>query len=142
MKRLQSHSCGNQDQKQLCRLCDICGKEFRNKGNLRVHRESHSPKSRRIFECYMCQKRYFFKKSLKLHLLMTHVNVTPEFKCDVCGKEFAWKSRFIRHQKMHTNDFPFDCPHCGKKFRFKDKLVVCGLHYLNIEHYNLDTLPN
>lgn len=127
MKRLQGHSCGNQD--RSC-VCDICGREFTTNNNLQVHRVIHSPESRRIFECYMCQKRYFIRKSLSTHILMTHVNEGREFKCDVCGKEFSWRSRFSRHKKIHTNDFPFDCPHCEKKFRFKDKLVVCNSYFI------------
>lgn len=136
---MRTHSCGrlrgtksqNQDQ-STSTVCDICGRTFYNKSNMQIHRESHLPQRQRIFECFICQKQYSFMKSLKQHISNVHVDVQPEFKCGKCGKTFTWKYRFIRHLKIHTNEFPFDCTHCGKKFRFKDKLAVRNFFFFEI----------
>ncbi|CAB1438892.1 unnamed protein product [Pleuronectes platessa] len=32
-----------------------------------------------------------------------------DFECDTCGKVFKWKSRLIKHAKVHTDDQPFSC---------------------------------
>ncbi|KAM9743607.1 uncharacterized protein ACNS7B_011059 [Menidia menidia] len=47
-----------------------------------------------------------------------------EFKCDTCGKVFQFKSRLIRHLRIHTGVRPYWCPICGKRFNQKSILQV------------------
>ncbi|XP_060936927.1 zinc finger and SCAN domain-containing protein 12-like [Limanda limanda] len=49
-------------------------------------------------------------------IIFNHKN---DFKCDTCGKVFKWKSRLIKHAKVHTDEQPFSCKTCGKLFKHK-----------------------
>lgn len=133
LERLRGHysDCGRVQKKLPSQsLCDICGKGCQSESILRAHREIHSSDSRRVYECIMCKNRFLSRRGLEQHIVMKHVNDKPQFQCDTCGKEFTWKFRYVRHLKLHLNDFPFECSQCGKKFRFKDKLVVCKISFL------------
>lgn len=62
--------------------------------------------------------------------VMLHTNFNPymdkkcEFKCDTCGKMFQFKSRLLRHFRIHTGVRPFCCHICGKRFNQKSILQV------------------
>lgn len=124
LKRLRSHHKECKQVQNKLSLCDFCGKGFTTKTNLQVHRQIHGSGSKLVFECFMCKRQFQSKKSLKQHILQKHVDDKPKFQCDACGKRIMWRSRFVRHLKLHSNNFPFECSHCSKKFRFKDKLTV------------------
>ena len=51
--------------------CDICGRSFRQKGNLNQHMDIHTDK--RKFQCCMCNKTFNRKNTLKRHMLI-HMN--------------------------------------------------------------------
>lgn len=124
LKRLREHYSDCRRVQDKLSLCDFCGRGFTTKINLQVHRKIHGSGPKRTFECFMCRGPFQYTKSLKQHLLLKHIDEKPKFLCDICGKEIMWRSRYVRHLKIHSNDFPFECSHCGKKFQFKDKLSI------------------
>lgn len=66
--------------------CDICGKPFINKSNMRM--QIHAVLKE--FECDVCAKTFSRKFQLRNHC-STHMGI-KDFKCDVCGEAFATKS--------------------------------------------------
>uniref|UniRef100_A0A3B5QY92 C2H2-type domain-containing protein n=1 Tax=Xiphophorus maculatus TaxID=8083 RepID=A0A3B5QY92_XIPMA len=49
-----------------------------------------------------------------------------EYKCNTCGKVFQFKSRLIRHFRIHTGVRPYCCHICGKRFNQKSILTHTG----------------
>ena len=42
--------------------------------------------------------------------------------CAICDKEFERKSHLKKHERIHTNEKPFQCEYCEKKFTAKSNL--------------------
>eukprot|EP01083_Nonionella_stella_P122511 368647_1 len=76
-------------------ICDLCGKEFHKKQNLRVHLRIHS--NMRPYSCPHCQKRFSRKGNMIRHIL-THTNVRP-YHCKYCTKTFNDPSNLKKHMK-------------------------------------------
>uniref|UniRef100_A0A3P9JKE1 C2H2-type domain-containing protein n=1 Tax=Oryzias latipes TaxID=8090 RepID=A0A3P9JKE1_ORYLA len=53
-----------------------------------------------------------------------YMNEKHEYKCDTCGKVFQFRSRLVRHMRIHTGVKPFCCHTCGKRFNQKSILIV------------------
>lgn len=52
--------------------CDVCGRMFNSKSNLKVHRITHT--DLRPYECWMCHKTFRLRASLKGHILIHTIN--------------------------------------------------------------------
>ena len=105
--------------------CDVCGRQFNHKKNLRWHAETHLEKARKPL-CDICGKRFSTKKCLKRHVA-THKEKEP-IKCDVCGKVFIHKGLLHQHNLVHATDKPFQCNVCGKKLLSRNILRHSKIH--------------
>uniref|UniRef100_H2L805 C2H2-type domain-containing protein n=1 Tax=Oryzias latipes TaxID=8090 RepID=H2L805_ORYLA len=125
--------------------CDTCGKRFNQKSILNVHKKIHSVE--RPYACDACGKRFFQKASMEAHSFVylcfykkiiadrqalaskppfaaAYMTEKHEYKCDTCGKVFQFRSRLVRHMRIHTGVKPFCCHTCGKRFNQKSILIV------------------
>ena len=77
--------------------CDVCGKSFTYKCNLKSHLTAHSQS--RPFECGVCHKAFKLKYTLDVHR-RHHCREVDAFKCQVCGKGLIRKESLIKHYRM------------------------------------------
>ncbi|XP_077346028.1 uncharacterized protein LOC143989647 isoform X2 [Lithobates pipiens] len=92
--------------------CTECGKCFRFKSQLNVHKSSHT--GDKPYSCSECGKCFNFKSKLNVHK-RSHTGEKP-YSCPECGKCFNSKSELNRHKRSHTGEKPYSCPECGKCF--------------------------
>ncbi|XP_005801066.2 uncharacterized protein LOC102238297 [Xiphophorus maculatus] len=74
------------------------------------------------YKCNTCGKVFQFKSRLIRHFRI-HTGVRP-YCCHICGKRFNQKSILQVHQRIHTGERPFSCDICGKCFNQKSILNV------------------
>ncbi|XP_052897102.1 zinc finger protein 813-like [Anopheles moucheti] len=98
--------------------CDLCGKTFSRKHNYNVHKLRHTGK--RIHQCLECDKAFVCTVNLKHHMIK-HSNVKP-FKCNRCEMEFSYRTDLVRHKIAHTGIYPFACEYCHRRFSRKSSL--------------------
>lgn len=91
--------------------CSTCGKEYRDKGNLNQHEETHTRSQ--SYTCDLCGKSYRTKNYIQLHLL-SHRN-EKNFVCDQCGRSFYCVSKLNTHTQIHQN-LKLQCDMCDKVF--------------------------
>ncbi|XP_063911191.1 zinc finger protein 22-like [Zophobas morio] len=100
-------------------LCEICGKEFSSKDNLRLHMRIHT--NSRPFVCFMCGKSFRRQVVLRDHERI-HTGEKP-YQCDVCGKCFTQRTPLVVHKRGHSGEKPFECHLCNKKFVSKGQMA-------------------
>ncbi|GFR85556.1 zinc finger protein 420 [Elysia marginata] len=109
--------------------CDVCGKIVR-RNYLTNHKLCHSSKD--AFICEVCGKGFSRKANLKKHgivhlkpserpvleprLWKPQPNREKKYVCTVCGKAFANRIHLVIHNRTHTGEKPHMCDVCGKGF--------------------------
>ncbi|KAF1610666.1 UNVERIFIED_CONTAM: Zinc finger and SCAN domain-containing protein 21, partial [Eudyptes pachyrhynchus] len=61
-----------------------------------------------------CGKAFGQSSDLLKHQRM-HTEEAP-YQCKDCGKAFSGKGSLIRHYRIHTGEKPYQCNECGKSF--------------------------
>ncbi|XP_022257417.1 zinc finger protein 708-like isoform X2 [Limulus polyphemus] len=109
--------------------CGECGKDYKNKKQLRRHLLIHkrtkllSCGEEERLKCDECGKDYKNKKQLKRHLLihkrtkLLSCGEEERLKCDECGKDFINKKSLWNHQLIHRKSKLFSCNVCGRAFK-------------------------
>ena len=86
--------------------CEICGRAFRQPGNLTRHRLTHT--TVKPYVCPSCNKAFNRASNLHTHM-RTHTNFKP-FTCPYCGKGFHQKIDMKIHCYTHTGQYcHFQC---------------------------------
>ncbi|XP_077341434.1 uncharacterized protein LOC143986901 [Lithobates pipiens] len=101
-------------------FCPECGKCFSQKSHLYTHKRSHT--GEKPYSCPECRQCFSEKSSLYTHQ-RSHTGEKPH-SCPVCGKCFSVKSNLTTHQRAHTGEKPYSCPECGKCFSRKSSLYT------------------
>jgi hypothetical protein len=102
------------------RICQLCGKIIRSRGNWNAHMQSkHSKSDLKTYKtCHICGK------SMNSSAMASHLKTVHVFEpssCSECGVSCKNKKYLIAHMRTH-NTIPFPCETCGKHFRTKRSL--------------------
>ncbi|GBN08713.1 Zinc finger and BTB domain-containing protein 49 [Araneus ventricosus] len=89
------HSQSHRTVKEKRFVCDVCGKDFRDKYNLHAHHRTHT--GGKPFVCHTCNKRFTQQADHTRHL-RTHTGEKP-YKCKLCGMAFATRGNCNAHYK-------------------------------------------
>ena len=85
--------------------CEVCGRKFTLKFNLKRHVATlHSVGDVKTFQCDVCSRVFKWKGALTRHFNIVHgVGDIKTFQCDICSRVFKHKSDLKRHiQNVHT----------------------------------------
>ncbi|XP_073398106.1 uncharacterized protein [Dendrobates tinctorius] len=93
-----------------------------NQSHQRGIKKQTAPKAKKSFSCSECGKYFTWKSRFVTHQ-RTHTEEKP-FSCTECLKCFNWKSVLDSHQRTHTGEKPFSCSECGKCFAHKSHFVT------------------
>nr|CAH7714771.1 unnamed protein product [Callosobruchus chinensis] len=106
--------------------CEICKKDFAQKGNLLEHQRTHT--GEKPFCCDVCGRKFTTSSQFSFHR-MRHTGVRP-WSCSYCPRNFLIKAALDTHVRRHFNEKPVRCPEplnvcprCGKKFKDKSNYL-------------------
>ncbi|KAK7080876.1 hypothetical protein SK128_024478 [Halocaridina rubra] len=106
-------------------ICDMCGKQYSQKQNLRDHiSRNHSEEdasSRYPFSCEHCKRMYRNESNLLKH------QERKGGQCEICGQQLACMGMVFQHKKNHIS---CKCEYCDKVFQSRSALQI----HVNIKH--------
>uniref|UniRef100_A0A3Q0SNE3 C2H2-type domain-containing protein n=1 Tax=Amphilophus citrinellus TaxID=61819 RepID=A0A3Q0SNE3_AMPCI len=92
--------------------CDVCGRAFKKKCQVKEHRKIHT--GEKPHSCKICE-RSFTQKSTMLRHMIIHTK-EKSYSCQTCGKTFSQSGNLYVHMRIHTGEKPYSCKTCGKMF--------------------------
>ncbi|XP_038121719.1 zinc finger protein 234-like [Culex quinquefasciatus] len=114
--------------------CPLCPSQFKRKGHLERHMESHTGK--RKFACKECGASFSKATVLARHRIHHHQHpvsstskpkkrsISGNFKCAFCPKSFKHRPSLNTHFQSHYDILPFSCELCDARFAVAQGLLV------------------
>ena len=93
--------------KDICYICNQCGKSFPTAGRLDNHKYEHEEgemkvwlNANRKFPCQDCGKEYASLPGLRVHIDVVHKGLKNHI-CHLCGQSFGRRSCLAAHKQTH-----------------------------------------
>ncbi|XP_060601295.1 protein suppressor of hairy wing-like [Ruditapes philippinarum] len=106
-------------------VCNICGKEFETKSQLKKHGKIHTDTKK--YDCEVCGTRHCNKHKNTGNEPSEQKNSTdkqkPVIVCKVCGQIFSSMNSFRVHKKKHLG-VRYYCTRCAQSFTTTDQLKL------------------
>ena len=96
---MSEDSYGNIETTRKVFTCDQCGKTFKKRGNLNVHKNVHNPNQ---YSCEICEKRFTYQESLKNHKKEKHGKIQT-VTCEICERPFNGRRHLLTHLQTQKN---------------------------------------
>jgi len=111
---LQVHMKGTKEYQ-----CEQCNFKTSIQSTFAAHVRNHK---KQCFVCEDCGKECSTQQALASHRRCHEVPANP-FPCSYCHKQFAHVSLLNIHERIHTNEKPFQCIDCGQCFGSQSSLI-------------------
>ncbi len=100
-------------------ICETCGKSFKRKNHLEVHRRTHTGETPLQWVqwniCHIHGNTCRFTRCFSQTCL---------YRCEICGYQCRQRASLNWHMRKHTSEahFNYTCEHCGKRFEKLDSV--------------------
>lgn len=118
-KNIRQHLIIHLDKRPF--TCTPCNFSFKRRWQLRKHNETvHKKEKSKKFLCKICSWVGKSKEKLEAHKRLCVTNV---FQCDICKKMYGAKSSLEYHMTAHSSERPFPCDLCDARFKHKRNVL-------------------
>jgi KRAB domain-containing zinc finger protein len=105
---LEDHIKAKHDTNDPNLPCDVCGKKFKTKTSLFVHRrEQHELGDKRKVKCDVCSFVSKGARNLKKHKETHSKAAYSKFQCLYCHRTFRNRNSLVVHERVHTGETPY-----------------------------------
>lgn len=132
----------NQPVERSTFVCDVCGKSFRYKGGLTVHKKAAHIKEK-TYNCPVCQETFDAQYKRRYHVLKYHCG-EYKYQCQICQHTCITAGVLKKHMRTHTGEAPprnFKCTFesCNRAFECPAKLKIhCAATHLGERIFKCD----
>lgn len=119
-------------------ICDVCGANFRSKGNFQIHKKALHPEGPVAeVQCNLCSRWLRDERSLRKHLARhDDRDGNNKYRCKLCSAEKSSRVALSSHMRYHHSNKRHGCTLCGKEFKLPRALQEHMATHTGIDLYS------